>query len=229
MPHDIRALLLDLDGTIADTMPHLCRSFRHAVEPFAKRLPTDAEVISTFGPPERVNLTMLLEHPEIGQPGAVRHLDEAERRYHEYYEGRHGDVRAYPGIFEALRQAQAKQWRVGVFTGKSRRSATFALNDLGLADEVDYLIGGDEVTKPKPDPEGIQRSAQHFGLESTQLLFVGDSPGDIVAGRAVRTPTVGALWGAFQVEATLNERPTWAFQTVAELAHLIHSLAPISP
>ncbi len=48
-----RALLLDLDGTLADTLPHVFESYRYAVAPWVECPPTDAEVEATFGPHER--------------------------------------------------------------------------------------------------------------------------------------------------------------------------------
>src|SRR5437764_662777 len=76
-PNPPRALLLDLDGTISDTLPHIFDAYRHAVAPWVERPPTDAEVEATFGPAERECIARMV-------PGAS--LDEAERRFHEFYE-----------------------------------------------------------------------------------------------------------------------------------------------
>jgi HAD superfamily hydrolase (TIGR01549 family) len=229
MPTAARALLLDLDGTIADTVPHMCRSFRYALEPFVQRLPTDAEIIATFGPPERVNLQMLLANPAIGKPGASKHLDTAEERFHERYESGHGEVKVYEGIPEVIVQAKGRGWRVGVFTGKSRRSATFALKDLGLFDVMECLVAGDDVVQPKPDPEGVMAASWQLGLKPEQMLLVGDSPGDIMAGKAAGARTAAALWGAYQPAATINAGPEWTLRSVAELRQLIEFLAGPRP
>jgi len=221
----VRAVVFDFDGTLADTFPHLCRSFRYALAPFVQREPTDAEIIATFGPPERVNLLMLLQNPQIGRPGAERFLDEAERRYHEHYEGLHDAVRLFPGIVEVLETIRGRRWPVGVFTGKSERSARFALRHVGLEPLVQSVVGGDQVAQPKPAPEGLLRLARHFGLPPEEVLFVGDSPGDIVAGRAANAPTVAALWGAFRPETTIAAQPTWICRTVPELHQLVRNLS----
>lgn len=221
----IRAVVFDFDGTLADTFPHLCRSFRYALAPFVQREPTDAEIIATFGPPERVNLLMLLQDPQIGRPGAEQFLDEAERRYHEYYEGRHDAVRLFPGIVEVLEAIRSRRWPVGVFTGKSQRSARFALRHVGLEALVQAVVGGDQVARPKPEPEGLIQLARQFAVPVEQVLFIGDSPGDIHAGQAANAPTVAALWGAFRPEATVAAGPTWVCHTVPELHQLVRNLS----
>ena len=144
-----RALLLDLDGTIADTLPLCFDAYRHAVAPWVGRPPTDAEVEATFGPAERECIARMI--PEAD-------LDEAEGRFHDYYEARLGErVEVVEGIAEAIDHARSLGWRVGVFTGKGRRSAEFTLAELGLWDwrrvskstALDLLIVNDEESEAR--------------------------------------------------------------------------------
>ena len=84
-------------------------------------------------------------------------LDEAEGRFHDHYESdEHGRrVRVVEGIVALIDRARALGWKVGVFTGKGRRSAKFSIAEMGLAERVECVISGDDVRHPKPDPEGI--------------------------------------------------------------------------
>jgi HAD superfamily hydrolase (TIGR01509 family) len=188
-----------------------------------QRPPTDHEIIRTFGPPERANLRMLLGDPAIGRPQALEHLEEAERRFHEYYEGRHGNVRAFPGIAEAIALALQKGWRLAVFTGKSRRSAIFALKDFNLLDQVECLVSGTDVKEPKPHPEGVLQIAKTLGIPTERLLLVGDSPGDIQAGKAAGTKTAAALWGAFEPAKTRQAGADWLLVKVQDLIELLQN------
>src|ERR1700726_3751106 len=105
-PNPPRALLLDLDGTIADTLPHVFDAYRHAVAPWVEPPPTDAEIEATFGPSERECIAMMA-------PGAV--LDESVERFHSYHEEHHGRaVKVIEGIADAIDQARSLGWKVGV-------------------------------------------------------------------------------------------------------------------
>src|SRR3954469_13206839 len=161
-----RALLLDLDGTIADTLPHVFNAYRHAVAPWVERPPTDAEVEATFGPAERECIAVMVPRAD---------LDEAEARFHAYYEAELGrNVQLVQGIAEVIDHARSLGWRVGVFTGKGRRSAQFTLVELGLWDRVEHLVSSDDVARPKPDSEGVFQAAERLGVPVARILMAGD-------------------------------------------------------
>jgi len=211
-----RALLLDLDGTIADTLPYVFDAYRHAVAPWADRAPSDAEIEATFGPSERECIAALA-------PGAD--LDAAVVRFHDYHEGQHGRaVKAVDGIAALIDHARGLGWRVGVFTGKGRRPAEFSLTSLGLTDRVEHLVTGSDVARPKPDPEGIFLAAQFLGVPVGRILFAGDSPADIRAGRSAGSQTAAALWAALRPDALRREGADFVCERVEDLAAAVDAL-----
>jgi HAD superfamily hydrolase (TIGR01509 family) len=211
-----RALLLDLDGTIADTLPHIFEAYRHAVAPWVERPPTDAEVEATFGPAERECIARMV-------PGAS--LDEAERRFHAFYEAELGDnVKVVEGIAEVIDHARSLGWRVGVFTGKGRRSARFTLEELGLLDRIEHLVTSDDVTRPKPDPEGVFQASEALGVPVGNILLAGDSPADVRAGRDAGARTAAVLWAAYQPERLRGAGADFVCERVEDLVSAVQAL-----
>ena len=211
-----RALLLDLDGTIADTLPHIFDTYRHAVAPWVERPPSDAEIEATFGPSERDCIALMA-------PGAD--LDEAVRRFHEYHEAHHNrNVKVVEGIADVINQARGLGWRIGVFTGKGRRAAVFSLVDLGLWDRVEHLVSGTDVTRAKPDPEGILLASAAMGVSVDRILMVGDSPADVQAGRAAGARTAAVLWVAFWPERLRDAGADFVCERVDDLLAAVREL-----
>jgi HAD superfamily hydrolase (TIGR01509 family) len=185
-----RALLLDLDGTIANTLPLIFDAFRHAVAPWVKSPPTDTEVEATFGSAERECIARMVPSAD---------LDEAEDRFHTYYETHHGQgVTIVEGIVDVIDHARRLGWRIGVFTGKGRRSAKFTLTELGLWNMIECLVSSDDVERPKPDPQGVFNASEALGVPVDRILFAGDSPADVRAGRSAGCNTAAVLWAAFK-------------------------------
>ena len=215
-PDQPRALLLDLDGTIADTLPHVFAAYRHAIAPWVARQPTDAEIEATFGPSERECLAVMA--PEAA-------LDDAVERFHAYHELHHSQaVRVVDGIVDVIDLAKCLGWRVGVFTGKGRRAAVFSLTELGVWDRIEHLVSGTDVTRPKPDPEGVFVAANALGVRVERILLAGDSPADVEAGRAAGCRTAAVLWAAFRPERLRASNADFVCERVEELAAAVETL-----
>ncbi len=211
-----RALLLDLDGTIADTLPHVFEAYRYAVAPWTERPPTDAEIEATFGPTEAECIAMMAPPSD---------LDEAVERFHSYHEAHHSQgVKVVEGIVEVIDLARGLGWRVGVFTGKGRRPAEFCLADLGLMARIELLITGSDVSRPKPDPEGVFQASEALGVPTGRILLVGDSLVDIQAGRAAGSTTAAALWVAFRPDRLRAAGADFVCERVDDLLAAVRSL-----
>lgn len=215
-PETPRALLLDLDGTIADTLPHVFEAFRHAVAPWVVGPPTDAEIEATFGPSERVCMARLAPRAD---------LDAAVDRFHTYHEAHHGRaVKVVDGMADVIDRTRALGWRVGVFTGKARRPAEFSLVDLGLRGRIECLVSGDDVTRPKPDPEGVFRASEALGVPVGRILLAGDSPVDVGAGRAAGSKTAAVLWAAYHPARLREAGADFVCERAADLLAAVRQL-----
>ncbi len=211
------AVLLDLDGTLVDTVPLILESMRYAFEGRA-RCPTDAEWIAGIGTPLRAQLVAFTEGPE--------ELEAVVARYRSHQREHHDRMtRAYAGAVEAVRTVKERGHPVAIVTGKVAEVATWTLRHVGLSPYVDALVGSDSCPRHKPDPQPVLLALDRLGREPREAVFLGDSPVDVRAGNAAGVPSVGALWGACTREALLAASPAHLLEDVASLPELVARLS----
>lgn len=225
-------LLLDLDGTLVDTLGFIINCFRLSVKPLVKRLPTNEEIVATFGPAEIECIARLLSSFDrqllLHQPLQPEHVQQCAKRFHQLYDAGHaaGQVELYPGMREVVDEVKAHGWKLGVFTGKGRLSALATLMHLKLTSLLDVIVTSDDVARPKPAPDGVRLAACQVATIPEKTCFVGDNPADIIAGNEACAISIAALWGAFNQEETRNAQPAYVLHSPHELQLLLRQWHP---
>ncbi|HVF10270.1 MAG TPA: HAD family hydrolase [Abditibacteriaceae bacterium] len=215
MDQSLRAVIFDLDGTLADTFPLIVAAWNAAVREPLGRAFAPEEVIARFGVPDSAMLRRAL-------PAAA--WERAIKTYHEYYEAEHEIVAPFPGVPEMLEALLQCGLPLGLMTGKGRPAAHITLRKLGWAGMFSSVVTGEDVSRQKPAPEGIRLVAEQLGATAEYCIYVGDMPGDIEAGRAAGMITVAAGWhGYYQDRLRLSTPDHWA-EHPADIVHLCRAL-----
>lgn len=202
-------VLLDLDGTVIDSVALIRESHRHAVRTVLGEEWGDERLVANVGKP-------LLEQMAAFSPGR------AEELYEVYREWNHANTAAlllaYPGIGEALGQLRAAGRRLGIVTSKSRDAVDLAWGVLPeLAGLFDVEIAADDTGRHKPAPDPVLAALARLGAAPAGACYVGDSPFDIASGRAAGVVTIGVTWGFFSREALEGAGPDLIVETAQEL------------
>jgi pyrophosphatase PpaX len=183
-----RALIFDLDGTLADTFPLIIASWNAAVREPLQRTFAPQEVIARFGIPDAAMLRRELRE----LPEAVSR--EAIDIYHRHYEAEHAMVAPFEGVPEMLRMLRERTLPLGLMTGKGRRTADITISKLGWDGVFGSVVTGEDIENQKPAPDGVLLAARQIAVEPRRCVFVGDSPADIKAGRDAGMVTIAAGW-----------------------------------
>jgi pyrophosphatase PpaX len=211
-----RGVLFDLDGTLADTVELILRSYRHTMAVHLGETQPDERWIRTMGTPLRDQLRDF-----------ARSDAEAEamlETYTSFQRGVHDEmVRPFPGALEVVAELRRRGSRVAVVTSKRGAVARRTLEVCRLWSEVEVVVTAEQVTRGKPDPEPVLRALGELGLERHpgEVLLVGDAPYDLRAGRSAGTRTAGALWGAFPRPALEAERPDYFLEQLSEVLDVV--------
>jgi phosphoglycolate phosphatase len=194
-PLRIRAVTIDLDGTLADTIPDLAVAANSMLREMG-RLPLEVERIRTFvgkGIPKLVERTLADSFGNAPAPELMTRALSAFERCYADVNGRHSEI--YPGVSEGLRALRDKGLPLACVTNKSARFTAPLLEHLQLSRFFEQVIAGDTLPQKKPDPAQLLHACRGFGIAPQDMLVIGDSGNDAQAARAAGCPVFCVPYG----------------------------------
>lgn len=214
------ALLFDLDGTLMDTLGAIVESMNAAFAEFDVRPLTTEEIRPMIGMPVARQMDQLR-----GMQGPV--VDRITDRYYDFFmEHVEKGLPLFPGVKETLPTLGRP---ISTMTTRRLYGARRMLEVAGIASSFQAIVGGDEVSRPKPFPDLPLYSAKALGVPPEQCVVVGDAPVDILAGRAARTWTIAALYGYGSPSAIREAKPHAEIRRFDELPAVLAELESRAP
>lgn len=204
----LSCVIFDIDGTLTRTNDLIFASFNHVAQKYLQRTFPPEEIVRLFGPPEEGALRVM-----FGDEWVPAAMDELCAYYREHHSAM---ASVHPGVTDILSFLRSSGVRLAVFTGKGRRTATITLEGLNLSAFFDMVVSGDDVVRHKPDPEGILKVVEAFGLPPERVLMVGDSVGDIKASRAAGVRMATVLWDVHDRDRVLQAATDLIFHSTGE-------------
>jgi phosphoglycolate phosphatase len=179
----IKAVLLDLDGTLLDTVLDL-HAAADAMLADLGRPPVPVEEIRAYvgrGIPNLVKRVLAgkLEAADDPTPPPEQALTSFKKHYAEF-NGR--KATPFPGVIAGLDAFKAKGLPMGVITNKAQAFTIPLLERTGLAPYMSAIVSGDQLPRPKPDPMPVIWACGRLGVSPAETLLVGDSVHDFEAG-----------------------------------------------
>ena len=208
----IQCLVFDVDGTLIDNTIAIIRLFQDIVKKYLGKEMSDQEVLSLWGPPG----------DEIFK--SVFTSDVFDLAWEEFLQN-YREAHSTTGFFtkDQLSDIKNNIPYITIFTGKSRHTMAITLEKLGIIDIFDLILTGSDVTHSKPYPDALYQIISTLHLNKNEILFIGDSHLDIIAGKAAGIKTAAALWGAVETQKLLESEPDYTFETPQEFIDFILS------
>lgn len=110
------------------------------------------------------------------------------------------NVQALPGVAESIKRLNAAGLKISICTSDRHKNAQMVMEQLGIDAYIQAIVGGDDVVKPKPDPEGFQNACSLVGADIRRSVYIGDTVEDMMMARA------GGSLGAFGITQGLASR-----------------------
>lgn len=169
-------VLFDFDGTLVDTSAAIGASMEKTLDKHnLKGLYTDSFKKDMLGPrPKDLFAKYCPDCDALAMEEEYREFNwEDQKQYN----------RLFDGTIELLDQLKNDGYRLGVVSTKSRKVLEFGLEMFNMQTYFDVVVGGDEVKKGKPDPEGVLKACKLLKASKDNAVYIGDSVNDIKAGK----------------------------------------------
>lgn len=188
-----KAVIFDLDGTLADSLESIWYSANYA--------------IGTCGYPE-IELEKYKLFVGDGADTLIKrcliysgdieceNFEKVFMQYQVFFkEHCMYHVKPYEGIVQALEALKAAGIKIAVFSNKPHERTVDVVNTLFGADYFDEILGQTDQRAKKPHPDGVFYLAEKLGVSVQDIVYVGDTGTDMMTGKHAGAWTVGVLWG----------------------------------
>lgn len=212
-----RLVILDFDGTIADTRATILRTFRMTIEELSLEARSDEECGSTIGLPLVEGFHKL--YPSISPEQSELYTETYRRIFRENKRNLSPDM--FAGVLETIKALHDKGLTITIASSRSRRPLLEFVESFGLHDMIPYVLGLEDCTQHKPDPEPVLKTLRELKFRADETLVVGDMPYDILMGARAGAETCGVSYGNASADELRAAGATHIIDTFPQLLTLI--------
>jgi len=186
-----KAVLFDLDGTLADTSPDMADTLN--------------TLLAKHGKP-KLDYGLVRNHTSRGsiamiQLGFGEPLEEKQSHLLRdeflqlYANNLCNQTQLFPGVTELLDFLDTSDIPWGIVTNKPGNLTEPLVKALGIALNAECIVSGDSLPRRKPDPDQLHHAASILGIKEHDIVYMGDDPRDVQAGKAAGMKTAVASYG----------------------------------
>lgn len=222
----IKLVVFDVDGVILDIIDAIRQSVAEALEKYkiqaslqdtmqeASRV---MELAQTMPIPQIIlNSKELLDIGAFADLTVLKKLRIAASIYSRFRTLK-DQCKLFPHIEEVILGLHAKGYKLAILSNNKKSYVQEALKKQNLDQYFSLIIGFNEVTKTKPDPEGLLKILEEFKIKAENALFIGDMMTDIQCGRGATVKTIAVASGLTEKSKLEGEKPFLLVNNIAEL------------
>ena len=219
-----RALLFDLDGTLADTAPDVTLALNRVLNSLDFPVITVENTRNWIGNgmPRLLERAFAGDNEKKADPNLV---DRGVALFEPFYaEALWRDSVCYPGVVDGLVELKRMGYKMGCVTNKPRSCTSKLLELSGLADFFEVVVAGDDLVETKPAPAPLLYAADRLHVGPQDCVVIGDSRNDVDAARAAGMAVLLVTWGYHQ---GFELSVLGATQLVSQFNQIFHVVKPI--
>ena len=218
MEREIKLVIFDFDGTLADTKENIILTFQMTMKELGVEIKSRQECAATIG--------LTLEDAfKVLYPGMAAEkyimLRDTYRRI--FKENRKILVPGlFPEVMETLEELQRRGYLMSIASSRLSPSLQSFLEDMKIAHLFEYAIGGDNVEHPKPAPDAVLQILRHYNLSAEEAFVVGDMPFDINMATNAGVKSCGVTWGNADAAQLKESGANYIIDKMSQLLEILN-------
>jgi phosphoglycolate phosphatase len=223
-------VVFDLDGVIYDISEALEKAVEDGVEKYKLNIKIEEvlqeiahliEEIQHYPVPQ-----IILESYDLLQVDFLKDLSFFKKlriavflfnQFNEYRE----DSTLFEGIDEVIEELSDEDLKLAILTNNKSAYAEDILDKFDLTEYFPTIIGFNEVSNNKPDPEGLLKILEKWDVKPEEAIFIGDMTTDVQAGKAAGVTVICVASGLAEKQKLLEEEPDYLVENTGELKALL--------
>jgi phosphoglycolate phosphatase len=214
-------VLIDVDGTLVDSVPDLAFCVDEMLKQLDMPVRGEASVRHWVGNGVERLVKRGLINDLNGEPDEALYNKALPIFRKLYAENTSKRSRLYDGVTEALEFLSSTGVKIGCVTNKASEFTLPILQDLGISDYFETVLCGDMVEHKKPDPQPLILSAEKLGASPKASMMIGDSMSDVKAARAAEFSIVCMSYGYNHGEDIRDYNPDAVIDSMAEIKNIV--------
>lgn len=218
MGRDIKLVIFDFDGTLADTKENIILTFQMTMKELGVEIKSRQECAATIG--------LTLEDAfKVLYPGMAAEkyilLRDTYRRI--FKENRKILVPGlFPEVMETLEELRRRGYLMSIASSRQSPSLQSFLEDMKIAHLFEYAVGGDNVEHPKPAPDAVLQILRHYNLSAEEAFVVGDMPFDINMATNAGVKSCGVTWGNADAAQLKESGANYVIDKMSQLLEILN-------
>ncbi|MBE6020451.1 MAG: HAD-IA family hydrolase [Firmicutes bacterium] len=192
----IKAVMIDFDGTLANTNGLIIKSHQHTFRTFLGHEGNEKQIKATFGEPLWLTMEKFF---------GKEYEQEAVNVYRAFQKDRFADlIEVFPGMDKAVKTLRSQGYKVALVTSRLKHSTYSGIERFGLLEDFDVITTLDDITRHKPDPESINVTLEKLGLSPEEAVMIGDSRFDILCAENAGCRSILVDWSVTEEEERIQ-------------------------
>jgi HAD superfamily hydrolase (TIGR01549 family) len=220
----IKGILFDLDNTLIDSLDCVWRCADHVLKDAGLAGIDREAALKAMSLKQDIFASA---EPQLSTSQKEGLFDEFIRCYPDFLQY----ARILPKAREVLEEAKSRKLRLALVTSGSRDGAKSLLKSFGLSGFFEAVVGFEDTEQHKPMAQPLLKAASLIELEPNEVMVVGDTELDVIAGKRAGVTTVAVTTGVTPIERITREQPDFIIKDLGELPRILDreiSARPIS-